>query len=290
VQYSNALSQWLSYKPSDPTGNLVASWHVYNFNACSSTACYDRVVAPVIASVPVIAGEIGENDCAHGFIDTLMSWMDAHSGSYVGWAWDTWNCSSGPALITDYAGTPTNFGIGLKNHLAALASGATPTPTATATATPTPVPTVAGHTLYSFEDGGTDGWTASGSPLTGVANSTAVAYDGTNSLAIHAASFTGSSYPWVQVSPAPSSLGVGSTITAHVWAPPGSSLSAQLFVSDAAYSWHMEGYLSLAPGGWTTLQYTVPAGSTTPFYALGVQFLNTGSTFSGTVYLDSVQQ
>src|SRR4051794_30583859 len=138
VQYANRLSQWLTYKPADPTGNLAASWHVYNFNACSSTSCYDATIAPVAQQVPVIAGEIGENDCQHGFIDTVMNWLDAHSQSYLGWTWDTWNCASGPALITDYNGTPTqSFGQGFHDHLAALASNATPTATSAALTTAT---------------------------------------------------------------------------------------------------------------------------------------------------------
>jgi len=37
--------------------------------------------------------------------------------SYLGWTWNVWNCSSGPALITDYYGKPTLFGEGLKAHL-----------------------------------------------------------------------------------------------------------------------------------------------------------------------------
>lgn len=142
VEYANSLSQWLTYRPSDPDNNLAASWHSYNFNYCNTQSCWDSTVAPVQQQVPVIAGEIGENDCADGYINTLMPWMDSHGASYLGWTWDTWDCASGPALISDYNGTPTNFGAGYQAHLAALA-GATPTPTATGappTATSTPVP------------------------------------------------------------------------------------------------------------------------------------------------------
>src|SRR5207237_3416318 len=99
---------------------------------------------PVIQRVPVVAGEIGENDCAHGHIDTLMGWLDTRGagGSYLGWAWDTFNCNSFPALITDYSGNPTAFGIGLRDHLAAIHGGTgTPTPTAVRTNTPTSTPT-----------------------------------------------------------------------------------------------------------------------------------------------------
>ncbi|MBD5655071.1 MAG: cellulase family glycosylhydrolase [Candidatus Eremiobacteraeota bacterium] len=121
LAYSNDLSQWLAYEPTDPAGNLAASVHVYNFNSCNSTACYNSTIAPVIAKVPVIPGEIGENDCADGFIDPLMAWFDAHKTGYVGWAWNAdFDCSSGPSLITDYDGTPTAYGIGLRDHLAGL--------------------------------------------------------------------------------------------------------------------------------------------------------------------------
>ncbi len=131
LRWTNDLSQWLSFKPSDSTGNLAASMHVYNFNACINSSCWDSQVAPVLNSVPLVVGEMGENDCAHGFIDTFMSWLDAHNASYLGWTWNTWDCSTGPALITDYNGTATNFGIGLKNHLASLSQNPTNTPVPT---------------------------------------------------------------------------------------------------------------------------------------------------------------
>ena len=119
--WSSDLSQWLTYKPTDPANQLVASFHLYNFSGCNTASCWDANVAPVAASVPVVTGELGESDCGHGFIDQYMAWADAHNVSYLGWTWDTWDCSSGPALITNYDGTPTAFGAGLKNHLAALA-------------------------------------------------------------------------------------------------------------------------------------------------------------------------
>jgi endoglucanase len=36
--------------------------------------------------------------------------------------WNTWPCTSGPDLITDYTGTATAFGQGLKDHLEAVAN------------------------------------------------------------------------------------------------------------------------------------------------------------------------
>ncbi|MFE9066731.1 glycoside hydrolase family 5 protein [Streptomyces violaceusniger] len=117
VAYSNDLRQWLTYKPNDPAGNLAAAWHTYNFNTCSSESCFNEQLAPVIAQVPFVAGEIGENTCSHGYIDGVMAWLDAKGASYLGWTWNTWDCSSGPSLISDYNGTPTNFGVGLRDHL-----------------------------------------------------------------------------------------------------------------------------------------------------------------------------
>ncbi|MFE9448509.1 cellulose binding domain-containing protein [Streptomyces sp. NPDC006739] len=120
LAYSNDLSQWTAYRPTDPTGNLAASYHVYNFNTCSTESCWNSTIAPVAAQVPLIAGEIGENTCSHGFVDGVMKWFDDHDLSYLGWTWNTWDCSSGPSLISAYDGTPTAYGAGLRDHLRAV--------------------------------------------------------------------------------------------------------------------------------------------------------------------------
>ncbi len=117
LAYANDLSGWLAHVPADPLGQIAASFHLYNFNACTDASCWSSTIATVAAQHPVVTGELGENDCAHGFIDTYMPWADAHGVSYLGWTWNTWNCSSGPALITAYDGTPTGMGTGLRAHL-----------------------------------------------------------------------------------------------------------------------------------------------------------------------------
>ena len=124
LTYSNNLTEWLKYEPSDPDHNLVASWHSYNFNSCSTQSCWTSQISPIIAQVPLIAGEIGENDCAEDYIDPLMTYLDSLSTSYLAWAWNAdFKCSGGPGLITDYSGDPTAYGAGYKAHLQSLARG-----------------------------------------------------------------------------------------------------------------------------------------------------------------------
>ena len=128
LAFSRDLSRWLRYKPRDPARQLVASLHTYGpvgfpGAAVCVGACRDTVAA-IARRYPVVAGEIGEYDCAHTYIDDFMSFADGHGISYLGWAWDAvspggWQCGSGPALIESYNGTPTAYGVGLRNHLLA---------------------------------------------------------------------------------------------------------------------------------------------------------------------------
>ncbi|HEU4729919.1 MAG TPA: glycoside hydrolase family 5 protein, partial [Kofleriaceae bacterium] len=120
LTWTNDLSQWMAFKPNDPTGNLIASWHSYNFNACVTTACWDSTIGAVARQVPVLTGEIGQNTCAHDYIDRVMAWADANGVGYAAWTWNPWGvCNSvGNVLILDRSGTPTStFGEGFRAHL-----------------------------------------------------------------------------------------------------------------------------------------------------------------------------
>ena len=105
VEYSNSLSQWQSYAPSDPAHNLGAAWHVYDFNVCDTVTCFNTQAAPVAAAVPVVMTEVGSQN-GGTFLTTVLNWDDSHGVSYLAWTWDTWG--GWEALITNLNGTPNS--------------------------------------------------------------------------------------------------------------------------------------------------------------------------------------
>lgn len=118
---SVAGREWLRYRPEDPANQLVASIHAYGV-----MGNYGPNIGVVSEQVPVVLSEIGEKDCAHGALDNLLPWADRNGVSYLAWAWYTGNCWRGPALISDYGGTPTPYGVGFREHL--LSSFPAPSP------------------------------------------------------------------------------------------------------------------------------------------------------------------
>lgn len=124
LDWSSDPRGWLAHRPADPAHALVLSNHTYDF-----TPCYGRCRAALARSakqVPVVTGELGEGDCRHDYIDPYMRWADRHGISYLGWGWffgPEFTCEGGPALIEDYSGTPSAFGVGLRDHLRELHAG-----------------------------------------------------------------------------------------------------------------------------------------------------------------------
>ena len=123
-QYAGELDQWMAFEPADPLHQLIASVHIYGLPLDSPyrvSSTWDTYIAPLAAQVPIVIGEFGDTDCTSNFSTPLMTWADAHGISYLAWGWITSNCASEPALITDYNGTPTPFGAGVRAHLLQLA-------------------------------------------------------------------------------------------------------------------------------------------------------------------------
>jgi hypothetical protein len=126
VQYALDASRWVAHAPKDPRHALVISEHNYGGFAECDDACRG-VLAAAHKRYPVLIGELGENDCAHAYVDAFMRWADTHNIGYLGWAWDatdggSWDCAKGPALIEHYDGTPTGLGVGFRDHFRVRAS------------------------------------------------------------------------------------------------------------------------------------------------------------------------
>jgi endoglucanase len=131
TSYSNDLSRWLEFVPNDPLGRIAASFHNYEGpeEGQCHLECWDATIAPVAEQYPVVTGEIGDfsadnSVCNHDYIDQYMPWADDHGVSYLGWTWNSvsggYHCGNGPSLIEEYDGTPTGYGIGLRDHLLSL--------------------------------------------------------------------------------------------------------------------------------------------------------------------------
>ena len=43
-----------------------------------------------MAQVPLMTGEIGQDDCGSDFIKEVMTWLDTNGGHYAAWVWNTW--------------------------------------------------------------------------------------------------------------------------------------------------------------------------------------------------------
>jgi endoglucanase len=120
--WSSSSRNVLTYKPNDPVGQLVASVHIYDNTWCRDVACYEREIAPVAAQMPVVIGEFGHRGGDVAFLNTLMQWGDAHGVGYLAWTWALGDSSgfSQLMLVTNYNGTPNQYGQVLKSRLAQL--------------------------------------------------------------------------------------------------------------------------------------------------------------------------
>jgi len=88
LEYSNDLTGWQEYRPSDPLENLAPAWHIYNNNRCVSPNCWNDAPLALSNDYPIVASEIGQRDCQGNFVGPLMSFLDQHASGYLAWSWN----------------------------------------------------------------------------------------------------------------------------------------------------------------------------------------------------------
>jgi aryl-phospho-beta-D-glucosidase BglC (GH1 family) len=141
--YTQDLSGWLANKPSDPAGQMAATWHAYpTWNAVPGSAddalpnfgaqAYGWAGAILAAGYPVVITEFGGHNSpgtvGAPMAQRLLTWADQQGASYFGWTWDNWGVTEN-LLIKDAAGTPTDgFGVYVKSHYTCAATGSSNCP------------------------------------------------------------------------------------------------------------------------------------------------------------------
>ena len=293
LNWGGDLSEWAQHAPHDPLDALVVGWHAYNFSQCHTSDCWDATVAPVAARHPVLLTEVGEDDCATAFLDQVLPWADRHGVGYLAWSWNTASCGSGPALISDYDGTPTPFGVGYRRHLAqrtppsTTPDPVTPSPTpAPPTVPAVPAPRRLDHaSLFDFEDGTTQGWTTRWGSL-GVAPAASPASSGSHGLSLQ---LSAPGYPAAGTDRDVAGLRAGDLVTYRVHLPAGtpggSAPTVSPVVADGTWTMSVLARRTLRPG-WNTLAFTVPRNVTTT-RMLGLQVDNPDG-WTGNLTLDRV--
>ncbi|HYA01006.1 MAG TPA: glycoside hydrolase family 5 protein [Candidatus Binatia bacterium] len=115
ADWARDLSGWLATRPSDP--NLVASWHSYPSanpslqSECAAEWCWNQVIAPLAAKVPVVVGETGDSATGPETYLTgstgFLPWAKSHGLSVLAWTWNAWQDPSDVLVTSMTAGTPT---------------------------------------------------------------------------------------------------------------------------------------------------------------------------------------
>ncbi len=137
IGYASVLDDWSAYAPSDPLGQLTASFHNYTFGGCTTSTCWNANLTD-IGKVPLITDEFG---VTASYTKTYANWADSAGVSYLAWTWDVWQggcetssspagdrtvatactCESDESLISDYNGSPcAGHGVAYMKHLEAL--------------------------------------------------------------------------------------------------------------------------------------------------------------------------
>ena len=87
LNFADDLTGWLANEPTDPLGQLAASFHNYQGEPCDNQTCWDATIKSVADHVPVVTGEFAEDNylatgCkatpgASTFDSRYMNWADS---------------------------------------------------------------------------------------------------------------------------------------------------------------------------------------------------------------------
>lgn len=153
TNWARDLSGWLAHKPAD--SNVVASWHSYPsanpslLSECAAQWCWDQVIAPLAAKVPVIVGETGDSAAGpETYLPGFLPYAGAHGLDVVAWTWNAWTNPDDVLVTNMQTGTPTaGEGMTFKAWLAGQPSAAAPSPGPAPAPTPAPTPSPSGGPL-----------------------------------------------------------------------------------------------------------------------------------------------
>jgi len=147
LDYGETAKGFLVDLPHDPAHNLIAETHGYPGSGCNRDmavgGCYDIHNAPTAATVPIVMGEMGEDDCSDQYINRAVPYLNSKGIGYLGYVWDDYGrggvCQAGSGydyeLIASYDGTPiAPLGTTFKADLLAATGGAAPAALPTSTA------------------------------------------------------------------------------------------------------------------------------------------------------------
>jgi hypothetical protein len=112
--------------PKDPDNQLAISVHIYgptHNTACAASSCWQAMEsAAKMANLPIITGELGEQNCQDNWLNSYMDWADQNDVSYLAWTWtvtaatscSNWvspsdNGSANTQLLSSWRGIPSTL-------------------------------------------------------------------------------------------------------------------------------------------------------------------------------------
>lgn len=145
------------------------------------------------------------------------------------------------------------------------------------------------NSLYNFEAGNLQGWSATDASRVSLSNTTQVAYRGQRSLEVALKSISDFAPGIIRVAPdGGAAIPAGHTLTAWVQATGPGSVAARAVLYDSRGQPIVGNFVTLIPGRWVPVSVTVPFWANGPFRWIFLHFRPLGLSYTGICYVDSV--